>query len=252
MEILPELKNRPPRPPFADHFCHFYLEEFQGYFDSMRSLDLLCESSPRLGQIIQSVTELLEIPRERIGCTGSLAYGYYEEPLEDVDSVFFGTVREIADLVGRIRALKRKEPDREVIELGKPWPLRFKHMGTVICPFFKYAVREEIPLREFRMEVIREPVRASGVVADDRHTAYLPAILTLDDVVLDGSRRPPIDLVIYDGSKRGEYFKGMRLEFNGRLVSITRAGETREALLATMPGEVREVRKSNIPNPKSQ
>ncbi|MDD5556522.1 MAG: hypothetical protein PHN82_04635 [bacterium] len=238
MEILPELRSRPPRPPYAENFCHFLLDEMAGFFDSMRSLDLLVESTPRLAEVIASVEELLEVPRERIGCTGSLAYGYYEEEEEDVDCIFFGTVRENAALIERIRSLKRREPDREVVELGKAWPLRFKHLGTVICPFFKYAREDEIPLRDFRMEVVRGPVTGACTVADDRHTPYLPVVLTVEGVTLDGEPRPPMELVIYDGSRRGEYYRGMRLSFGGRLVRIEDAAGAREALLATTPGEV--------------
>jgi len=244
MEILPELKNRPPRPLYAQHFCHFYLEEMQGYFDPMHSLRLLIQSSRRLDEIIGSLDGLLGVPRDRIGCTGSLAYGYFEEPAEDVDSLFFGTVKENAAVIARIRELKKREPEREVVELGKSWPLRFKHMNTVICPFFKYSRRDEIPLREFQMTVLKDRVTASGKVVDDRHTPYLPAILTLDEVTIDGGSRPPIELVIYNGSERGEYFNGMRLEFRGRLVGITKGAETREVLLATMPGEVRRKQSS--------
>ena len=239
VELLPELATRPPRPPYADHFSHFLLSEMRGYFDGKRSLRLLMESTPRIAEVVSSLEELLCVPRERVGCNGSLSYGYFEEPQEDVDVIFFGSVQENFEIIKRIRQLKRESPDRECVELGKTWPLRFKHLGTVICPFFKYARRDEIPLKDFRMEVIKESVSASGVVVNDCHTGYLPAILTLDHVTLDGrQRREPIDVVIYDGSQRGEYFGGYRLRVRSRLVRITRARDERDALLVTLPREI--------------
>jgi hypothetical protein len=191
------------------------------------------KASPRIHEIIVSLEKLLGAGSENIGCTGSLAYGYYEEPLEDVDAVFFGTVKENRRTVERIRSLKKKEPQREVIELGKPWPLRFKHMGTLICPFFKYAVPDEIPLKDFRMTVVKEHVSGRGTVINDVHTAYLPAILTLDNVVLDKQKRAPIDLIIYDGALRGEFYVGDVLDVVARLVRIEDKKGTREALLIT-------------------
>jgi len=239
VELLPELATRPPCPPYADHFSHFLLSEMRGFFDSKRSLRLLMESTPRIAEVVSSLEELLGVPRERVGCNGSLAYGYFKEPEEDVDVIFFGTVQENFEVIERIRQLKRESPDRECVELGKTWPLRFKHVGTVICPFFKYARADEIPLKDFRMEVVKESVSASGVVVNDRHTGYLPALFTLDHVTLDGrQRRQPIDLVIYDGSQRGEYFNGYRLRVRSRLVRITRAGDERDALLVTAPQEI--------------
>jgi predicted nucleotidyltransferase len=239
VELLPELATRPPCPPFADHFSHFLLSEMRGFFDGKRSLKILMESTPRLAEVVDSLDDLLGVPRERMGCNGSLAYGYFEEPQEDVDVVFYGSVKQNFEIVKRIRQIKKEEPDRECVELGRTWPLRFKHLGTVVCPFFKYADINEIPLRNFQMEVVRESVSASGVVVDDRHTGYLPALFTLDGVVIDGRRLDkPIDLIIYDGAQRGEYFNGDALRISGRLVRIVKDGGEREALLVTAPREI--------------
>jgi len=92
------------------------------------------------------------------------------------------------------------------------------------------------------MDVVRESVSASGVVVDDRHTGYLPAIFTLDDVVIDGRRRNrPIDLIIYDGAQRGEYFNGDELRIASRLVSVVKGGGERDALLVTSPREIKRL-----------
>lgn len=239
VELLPELAARPPCPPYADYFSHFFLSEMKGFFDNKRSLRLLMESTPRIAEIVSSLVKLLGVPGERVGCNGSLSYGYFEEPEEDVDVVFFGTVKENFEVIERIRQLKRENPDRECVELGKTWPLRFKHFGTIICPFFKYIRADEIPLKDFHMEVVKESVSASGVVVNDRHTGYLPALLTLDRVIIDGrKRRQPIDLVIYNGAQRGEYFNGYRLRVRSRLVRITKARDEQDALLVTSPEEI--------------
>lgn len=236
--LLPELATRPPCPPFADHFSHYLLSEMNGFFDAKKSLRILLEESPRLREVVESLNGLLGLPLDRIGCNGSLQYGYFEEPQEDVDVIFFGSVQQNFEVITRIRALKQEEPERECFELGKTWPLRFKHLGTIICPFFKYANREEIPLADFRMEMVKPSVVALGTVANDLHTGYLPAVLSLEDVTIDGARRGPLDLVIYDGSQRGEYFKNDRLRITARLVRIKKPRETKEALLVTMPREV--------------
>jgi hypothetical protein len=92
------------------------------------------------------------------------------------------------------------------------------------------------------MEVVMESVSAVGVVVNDRHTGYLPALLALDRVTLDGrQRKQPIDLVIYDGSQRGEYFNGDTLSVRSRLVRITRGRDERDALLVTMPREIEKL-----------
>ena len=236
VEQLPELASRPPRPPFAECFNHFLLSEFRGFFGNRHSMRIWLETSARMREIIESVEELLDVPRERIGCTGSLSYGFFEEPLEDVDAVFFGSVEQNRRILDRIAELKRREPEREVVELGKSWPLRFTHMGTIICPFFKYSREVEIPLKEFRMTVVREEVVARGVVVDDRHTPYCPSVLTLGGIELDGVAVKDMELVIYDGALRGEYYNGDRLDVKARLVSIEDRRGTRDALLVTRPG----------------
>ncbi len=242
VELLPELATRPPCPPYADHFSHFLLSEMRGFFNGKRSLKILMESTPRIAEVVGSLEEILGVPAERVGCNGSLMYGYFKEPDEDVDVTFYGTVQENFKVIERIRHLKKEDPERECVELGKTWPLRFKHMGTVVCPFFKYTRVDEIPLKDFRMEVVKESVAADGMVVDDRHTGYLPILLSLDRVMLDGRRRnQPIDLVIYDGSQRGEYFNGDKLRVKSRLVKITKGRDERDALLVTMPEEIKRL-----------
>jgi predicted nucleotidyltransferase len=239
MQVLPELADRPIPPPYAEYFCHFLLDDFKGYFDSRHSLAKLRETSSRLDEVTASIEGLLGVSSDNIGCTGSLAYGYYEEPLEDVDLVFFGTVEENRRIVEKILDLKKQEPEREVFELGKKWPLRFNHMGAIICPFFKYSDASSIPLKNFDMEVIDEYVDVAGTVTGDRHAVYMPVILRLDDVRIGKKPSPPLDLIIYDGAERGEYFNGFRLDVKARLIKINNGGNGREALLTTNPDSVK-------------
>ena len=206
IEIYPELASRPPLPLFADHFCHFLFSEMQGFFDSRRSLELLCRENQRLREVVDSLHELLGVPRERIGCSGSLAYGYYEEPLEDVDATFFGTVEQNFDVVLRIAELLKREPEREVRELGKSWPLRFKHMGTLVCPFSVATGGD--PVLNCTMELTRP------VGLDHRHGRRRPPHPTSRRLALETSGTeggaPPVEVVIYDGAQRGRVFKGDR------------------------------------------
>lgn len=238
MEVYPELAKRPPVPIWADHFCRFLFSEMQGFFDSKQSLALLCKENQRLREVVDSLNGLLGVSRERIGCSGSLAYGFYEEPLEDVDATFFGTVDQNFEVVRRIVDLLKREPEREVVELGKSWPLRFKHMGTVICPFFRYTDPSEIPYRNFTMELAAPSISITGTVSDGRHSPYLPAIVPLEDVKADGKSRSPLEVVIYDGGMRGEFFKGDRVWVKSRLVKVVNRGRTYEAALVTRPDEI--------------
>jgi hypothetical protein len=61
-------------------------------------------------------------------------------------------------------------------------------------------------------------------VAANTHSLYVPVVLRLENVYLDGEKTDDIDLIIYDGSVRGEFKVGLRLHIRGRLVNIIRAG----------------------------
>ena len=238
-EIDPGLDPGQARPPFARLRMAFALDEFAGYFDHRRSLRVHCGLSPEINRTIGQVSDLLEIPRERIGCTGSLSFGKFEqEEADDLDLVYYGTVEENARVLETIRQLTREEPARRVQEFGRYWPIRFYNEGVMICSFFCYADPAEIPLRDFSMTVLRSGVRASGVVTDDTHAIYMPPCITLGEAEIDGEARDELHLVVYDGSLRGEFFRGDRIECRGDLVEITRGAERYEALLLVISNDL--------------
>ncbi len=133
IEIYPELASRPPCRSSPTISATSSSARCRGSSTAGASLELLCRENQRLREVVDSLHELRGAARaDRL--FGLLAYGYYEEPLEDVDATFFGTVEQNFDVVLRIAELLKREPEREVRELGKSWPLRFKHMGTLVCP----------------------------------------------------------------------------------------------------------------------
>ncbi|MDP8247131.1 MAG: hypothetical protein P9M00_03265 [Candidatus Tritonobacter lacicola] len=238
-DIDPGLTPAEQNPVFVEHFVKFDLADFRGYFDPRRSLKLLMEENPRLLEDVRRVSELLDISLDDIGCTGSLAYGHYYELDEDVDLVIFGSAVQNRSVVQTILDLKEREPERRVFELGKFWPMRFFDGKTLICPFFKYADPAEIPLKDCTMSVINEHVQAFGTVVDDLHAIYLPAVVKMAGVILDGETVDDLPLIIYDGAQRGEYYKGDRLGIDGRLVEVREGGRKYRALLSTKMGDIK-------------
>jgi len=224
----PSLNPDAPKPLFAKYRVEFPLSEFRGYFDDRVSLRLAMEKYPFVKKVVTSVQDLLDIPLERLGVTGSLSYGKLEE--DDIDLIFYGSVEENMETVARIRKLTRRGLDTEVVEYGKHWPIRFYNEGILICSFFKYANRDEIPLLDFTMDLIKDGVAFSGTVVDDTHGVYTPLILGLDRVEIDGERSDPMSVIIYDGSKRGEYVVGDAIGGTAQLVEVKEGSRSYRAL----------------------
>nr|HPJ73174.1 hypothetical protein [bacterium] len=136
-EIDPRLDPSRPRPLVADFTLEFPLEEFLGYFDPHHSLIECTALHPVVGEWVEKTSALFDFPREKMGVTGSLAYGKIEEADMDFDVIFAGSMEENARVIERIRELVR-DPSRQVFEFGKYWPIRTYHEGFLICPFFVY------------------------------------------------------------------------------------------------------------------
>ncbi|MDD5556085.1 MAG: hypothetical protein PHN82_02420 [bacterium] len=238
-ELDPSLRKE--RPAYAEYELEFPLPRFTGFFDCRHSLRRAMEHHPAIGRAAREVSGVLDIPIERLGVTGSLAYGVYDPNDEDFDVVFYGSVEENRRVIRRIYEITR-DPAHQVIEFNKLWPMRFHHKGVLVCPFFVYADRNEIPLRDFTIEVIRDRVFATGRVSDDRHAIYMPAILQLDDVTIDWERHPPIPLIIYDGAMRGDFRRGDELRSYGMLVRVTQGRDEFDALLVNLYSQLEKVR----------
>lgn len=229
----PALRNREGIPAFGEYHVRFSLADCVGFFEHHHSLVAAMEVRPWLRPKIEKLTTFLGLPLERLGVTGSLAYGRMEEgDGEDIDLSIHVTLDEHRLITEKIDAWLL-DPAHRVFEFGRPWPLRFYYDGTLICPFFIYHRRDEIPLADFRMEVVKENVAFHGHVSDDRHAVFLPVFVRLKEAMLDGAPAGGLPLVVYDSSVRGEYRQGDRLEGRGRLVTIRNAQGEYHALMVT-------------------
>ncbi len=237
-EIDPTLDPNEKIPCWAEYHVKLPLTEFVGYFDHRKSLPIAMEMYPQVKDAIGRSSDILEVPIERLGCTGSLSYGRLEEPADDVDLCIYGTIEQNRKVIEKIQRLV-KDPKRRVEEFGKFWPMRFYHEDLMICPFFEYLDSTEIPLKELDVEVLREDIKAVGRVKDDTHGIYMPVVLTLDKVEIDGKPYEDISLIIYDGSLRGEYYNCDTLVMNGaRLVRVRERGKVFEAILVTVSQQI--------------
>lgn len=237
-QIDPSLKTA--RPAYAEYELAFRMDHFIGHFNCRKSLRTAMERYPSIKRAAREVSDVLDIPLERMGATGSLAYGVYDPSDEDFDVVFFGTVEENRRIVKRIYEITR-DPTKQVIEFGKLWPMRFHHRGVLVCPFFVYADWDEVPLKDFTIEILKEKVFATGRVCEDTHAIYMPAIAHLDSVILGREKHPPLPLIIYDGAMRGDMRQGDRVRCHGMLVRVTQGREEFDALLVNLYNQLEKV-----------
>lgn len=219
-EIDPSLDPNKKRPLVANYTVEFSLSDFLGYFDPARSLELCREMYPDL--VIpwsEQSAELMNFPIDKMGVTGSLAYGRIEEEDMDFDVIFMGNPDENLKVRNKLHRFSQK-PECRVFEFGRYWPIRIMHNGFLLCPFFVYENWDDVPLAEAEVKLIREDVDVSGTIIDDSNNSYLPIILELGEAVVDGKKRDSLRLICYDGSVRGEYWNGERIRMKGRLLNI--------------------------------
>jgi hypothetical protein len=239
-------KTESPKPPWAELRIKFNFDELAGFFDHRNSLRLGCKKYAEVNNALEKVLKELDLPKDRVGCTGSLMVGNFEGVHgvhDDLDLIYYGTVDEQRQLLAKIRKITEKDPSRRVIEFGKYWPIRFYVDGVMICSFFAYNRLDEIPLRNFTMDVIEEDVILSGKVQDDTHAIFMPPVLGLTDVQVNGKPVEDTTLVIYDGSMRGDFFKDDEIESRCKKVYIKGEGThcNREAYLLTISKNVLSV-----------
>jgi len=97
-----------------------------------------------------------------------------------------------------------------------------------------YSRREEIPLADFEMDLLKEGISFRGCVCDDSHSIYLPILVRLENVQVNGKSAGEMPLIMYDSSMRGELRCGDRIEGRGKLVKVRTPGEEYTALLVTI------------------
>jgi len=215
------------KPIFAENKCLFDLGDFLGFVPPLRSLGIIRKRVPSIDRIMRETARLLGIDVEKIGCTGSMAFGNIGAA-HDFDLVFHGTLAELRGVLGAIDEIV-KDPKRQVFEMGMRWAIRFYDGdGNMICPFFSYTDPGEIPLPRFEVEVLRRNASATGTVANDDHTGFMPTYLPWAGAS-DGSDV----LLIYHGGKRGEYRAGDRVRAKGHSVRVTGPRGAFTALLVT-------------------
>ncbi len=218
-EIDPSLNPRDSRPLVADYTLEFPREDFVGFFEPHHCLLECAKLYSWVGEWAATTAELMDFPLEKLGVTGSLAFGVVEEADMDFDVIFRGDLGENHRALTRIYEIAL-QPGKKVFEFGKSWPIRVYQGDLLICPFFVYQNWEDAPLTEAEITLEREDISGTATVFDDFQNSYLPIYLQLKEVEVEGTPRADIPLISYDGSIRGEYRKGDRLRFTGKLLRV--------------------------------
>jgi len=215
----------------------FPLSGFRGYFNDRRSLYYAMGKFPLVGRAVENVSRFLNVPIGRLGITGSSALGRRGQH-SDIDLVIFGTLDQNRDTVERINRHIHDNPACRVVEFGKFWPLRFVHQGIEMCPAYVYMDLDEAPIRNCALSTVKDNVEVYGTVSDAAHAIYMPPVVTLSDVYIDGRPSDDIMLVVYDGSIRGEFYTGERLRVRGRLIRIKKGKSEFDAVAAFDAGDI--------------
>ena len=216
----------------ADYLVAVPLDDFVGFFDLKKSLRYAMEHHKDVDAAVRKASGLLEVPVERMGVTGSSAFGRRTKG-SDIDLVMFGTPEENFEAVKKIWGMSYVDRDKRVVKYGKFWPLKFYLGEQEMCCFFAYSRKKDIPLADCRIELVKNEVVAYGTIKDNINSYYMPVILELEDVWVDAERDEDIRLIIYDGAVRGEFFLGERLHIDGCLIRVTNGEESYTALLAS-------------------
>jgi len=229
--LFPDLPPDSHKLALCEYQVAFPRSSFAGFFNDRRALEYVMEKYPKVGEVVRKTSDLFEVPLNRLGITGSSALGR-RGIHSDIDLVFFGTVEQNWAVARRLWSIIYSEPERQVVEYGKFWPLKIYIDGNEVCTFYVYRDLNQAPIRDCEVELVKEKVEAYGTVADNTHSLYVPVVLALENVYVDGEKYPTMDLVVYDGAVRGEFKQGLRLHIKGRLVSILRGGKKTPALAA--------------------
>jgi hypothetical protein len=223
--IDPSLDPRVKPPLVARYVFEFPLKDFLGFFDPHQGLLWCREKYPLVKAWAEQTAELMDFPLEKMGVTGSLSYGRIEEADMDFDVIFRGTLEENDRVREKLYALA-EQPGKKVFEFGRLWPIRIYWNDFLLCPFFVYQNWDAAPLADAQVKLVKEGIEGTAEVADDFHNSYLPIILGLRRVKIDGRPHEDIRLLSYDGSLRGDFRAGNRIWFQGRMLNVKgRAGE---------------------------
>lgn len=225
--LFPDLPPDSHQLILAEYQVAFPRESFVGYFNDQEALKYVMAHFPRVDEVVRMASELFEVPLGHLGITGSSALGRQGA---DIDLVFFGTPEENLATVQKLWGIVYSQPEYQVVEYGKFWPLKIYVDREEVCTFYVYRNLLDAPVRDCEVELVRDGVEAYGTVADNLHSLYVPVVLELENVYLDGRKSDDIRLIIYDGAVRGEFRVGLRLHIKGRLVNLVKNGKKTPAL----------------------
>jgi predicted nucleotidyltransferase len=220
-QLFPDLPPDSHKLILAEYQMAFPWDSFAGYFDDRASLRYVMKHFPRIDEVVRMTSDLFEVPLERLGITGSSALG---RKGADIDLVFLGTPEENMDTVQKLWSIVYSQPDKQVVEYGKFWPLKIYVDREEVCTFYVYRNLEDAPIRDCTVELVKEPVEVYGTVAENINSLFVPVVLMLENVYIDGEKTDDIQLVIYDGAVRGEFKRGLRLHIKGKMVNLVKNG----------------------------
>jgi len=244
--LYPDLPPDSHELILTDYHIAFPRDKMAGYFDARRSLHYCMDRYSDIKKSVETVSELFEVPLDRLGVTGSSAMG---RKGGDIDLIFFGTLEENMEVAHKIWGIIYSQPERQVIEYGKLWPLRLWVDGAEICTFYRYLDINDAPIRNCEVELVKEEVEAYGTVAGHLHSLYAPVLLNLEDVYVDDDHYDNMELIIYDGSVRGEFNRGIHLHIHGQLVNIIKDGKSTLMLNVDDGSDIHRVRlRGGIPH----
>jgi predicted nucleotidyltransferase len=236
--VRPDLKPTFEMPVHSEYRVEFDINEFKGFFDHNYSLELMMQKYSVINDLIHRFSKDFDIDIKRIGATGSLSFGIFDEEDDDLDLVFYGKIKENQLLMNKIRNHCNANPDNVVKEFGKVWPIRFFYQGMLFCPFYCYSDLNEIPVKDFNVKIIDEKINFKGEICNDTHSIYFPVFLEMKNCSINGKKTPDIPVLIYDSSLRGEYYEGHVLKITGRLADIVMGKKTVRLILATLVDQI--------------
>ena len=230
--LFPDIPPDSHKLILAEYQVAFPRESFAGYFDDRAALRYVMKHYPRIDEVVRMTSDLFEVPLERLGITGSSALGRMGA---DIDLVFFGSPKENIEVVHKLWSIIYSEPDRQVVEYGKFWPLKIYVDREEVCTFYVYKNLIDAPVRDCTVELVKEPVEVYGTVTENHNSIYTPVVLGLGNVYIDCQKADDIPLIIYDGAVRGEFKKGLRLHVKGKLVNLVKDSR-KTAAIASVDG----------------
>lgn len=176
--------------------------------DPVAFASVFLQAMPRERSAFQSMAELLRIPVEAIGVSGSTLVLSLPERRHEIDIVFYGRAasRRI------FRVIERNRNDVVFLRASMPpFHLPFHHQGVWLDPQFSEGERERHFLDGASMRVLRQPPGITLGITDVRDGIFFPSVY--------GTNRRH-RLISFRPGHRGFFHRGDRAHFP--LLSLVR------------------------------